>query len=106
MVPAPFISRIEKGNASDPLLLQVLSSVHETENNPGFTRQPLAEHDYSPVNGLIRKYQGRVLVIVSGACAVNWRYGFRRHFPCQSIQPDTLQWQKNNDLPGGRPNDS
>jgi len=94
MVPAPFISRIEKGNASDPLLLQVLSSVHETDNVPGFTSQPLAEHNYSPVTGLIRKYQGRVLVIVSGACAVNCRYCFRRHFPYQSFQPDTVQWQK------------
>ena len=94
LVPAPYISRIEKGNPADPLLLQVLSSARETENIAGFTEQPLSEHNYSPVTGLIQKYPGRVLVIVSGACAINCRYCFRRHFPYQSFQPDSSQWQK------------
>lgn len=94
LVPAPFFSRIEKGNITDPLLLQVLSSVRETEHVPGFTEQPLVEHNYSPVTGLIQKYYGRVLVIVSGACAVNCRYCFRRHFPYQSFQANTAQWQQ------------
>ena len=94
LVPAPFLSRIEKGNLADPLLLQVLSSARETEHVPGFTEQPLEEHNYSPVTGLIKKYHGRVLIIVSGACAVNCRYCFRRHFPYQSFQPDTAQWRQ------------
>lgn len=94
LVPAPFLSRIEKGQIADPLLLQVLSCAQELEHVPGFTEQPLEEHNYSPVAGLIQKYHGRVLVIVSGACAVNCRYCFRRHFPYQSFQPDTAQWRQ------------
>ena len=31
--------------------------------------------------GLLHKYRGRVLLIVTGACPVHCRYCFRRHFP-------------------------
>ena len=94
LVPAPFLSRIEKGNPSDPLLLQILSSHFETESVIGYTDHPLNEADYTPGTGLIRKYQGRVLIIVSGACAINCRFCFRRNFPYQDFQPDTQEWQQ------------
>jgi EF-P beta-lysylation protein EpmB len=31
--------------------------------------------------GLLQKYQGRALLLVTGACAIHCRYCFRRHFP-------------------------
>lgn len=31
--------------------------------------------------GLVKKYQGRALLLVTGGCAVNCRYCFRREFP-------------------------
>ena len=91
-VPLPFLNRIEKGNPQDPLLLQILSSQPEMSDIPGYSNQPLDEQTYTPHPGLIQKYYGRVLIIVSGACAINCRYCFRRHFPYQSFQPDTAQW--------------
>ena len=33
------------------------------------------------VQGLIHKYHGRVLLTLTGACAIHCRYCFRRHFP-------------------------
>ena len=93
-VPEPYLARIEKGNPSDPLLLQVLPQAQEMLNLPGFTEDPLAEMASNPLPGVIHKYRGRVLLIMTGACAINCRYCFRRHFPYQDNQLSSAQWQQ------------
>src|SRR5690554_7647523 len=42
-VPRPYLSRIEPGNPRDPLLLQVLPSLQETRQVPGYLTDPLQE---------------------------------------------------------------
>jgi EF-P beta-lysylation protein EpmB len=91
-VPLPYLSRMEKGNRADPLLLQVLPQSRELNVTPEFTSDPLNESSFTPQKGLLHKYQGRVLVIASGTCAINCRYCFRRHFPYQDHQPDRAAW--------------
>lgn len=93
-VPTPYLNRIEKGNPQDPLLLQVLPQTYEMERYPGYSNDPLEERDTNPAPGLIHKYKGRVLLILSGACAINCRYCFRRHFPYQENQLGNQQWQQ------------
>lgn len=83
-VPRRYVDLIEKGNPQDPLLRQVLSVPAELEAVPGYGVDPLEEGDHTPVSGLLHKYQGRALLVVTGACAVHCRYCFRRHFPYQS----------------------
>lgn len=80
-VPRSFVRRMRPGDPQDPLLLQVLPTFAETRTVPGYGPDPLAEKAASPTSGLLHKYQGRVLVVVTGACAVHCRYCFRRHFP-------------------------
>jgi len=80
-VPRAFAERMEKGNARDPLLLQVLPVGAEMEVVPGFSTDPVGELGSSPTPGLLTKYQGRALLVLTGACAVHCRYCFRRHFP-------------------------
>ncbi|MCG8458613.1 MAG: EF-P beta-lysylation protein EpmB [Holophagales bacterium] len=80
-VPRSFVARMEKGNPRDPLLLQVLPRAAELRTVPGFVTDPLAEAEHSPVPGLLHKYRGRALLVVTGVCAVHCRYCFRRHFP-------------------------
>lgn len=46
-----------------------------------------------PVPGLLHKYQGRVLLTLTGACAVHCRYCFRRHFPYSEANPATSHWE-------------
>ncbi len=94
IVPLPYLSRIEKGNLDDPLLKQILPRAEEEQLIPGYLEHPLEESDFSPIPGLLQKYHGRALVITSGACAINCRYCFRRHFPYQNFQPDSSQWDK------------
>jgi EF-P beta-lysylation protein EpmB len=91
--PQPYLSRIEKGNSNDPLLLQILPQSSELDESPEFTSDPLEESSFTPGKGLLHKYQGRALVIASGVCAINCRYCFRRHFPYQEHQPDRETWE-------------
>ncbi|EMP56067.1 lysine 2,3-aminomutase YodO family protein [Marinobacter santoriniensis NKSG1] len=92
-VPEPFLMRMEYGNARDPLLLQVLPRKEERENRDGFVRDPLAENEAIQTTGLIRKYRSRALLMVTGQCAINCRYCFRRHFPYdeQRLTPEDRQ---------------
>ena len=85
LVPRGYAARMRKGDPADPLLLQVLGREEETREVPGFEFDPLQEVDgrqhVNPAAGLLHKYRGRALLITTGACAVNCRYCFRRHFP-------------------------
>lgn len=92
-VPYPFIERMNSGDINDPLLKQVLPLDAELEPVAGFTTDPLEEMQSNPHDGLIHKYKGRVLLITTGACAINCRYCFRRHFPYQENRLGPQQWQ-------------
>jgi EF-P beta-lysylation protein EpmB len=81
LVPRGFVARMRQGDPQDPLLLQVLPRTAEQDDVPGFTSDPVAERAARIAPGLVRKYAGRALVLVTGGCAVHCRYCFRREFP-------------------------
>ncbi|MCM2132102.1 EF-P beta-lysylation protein EpmB [Larsenimonas rhizosphaerae] len=91
-VPQAYLARMTPGDASDPLLRQVLPLQEETRQVAGFTADPLEEAEHMAAPGIIHKYQGRVLFIVTGACAINCRYCFRRHFPYADNTLSRRQW--------------
>lgn len=93
-VPEAFLARMRHGDPNDPLLRQVLPLAAEGESVPGYVTDPLAEAEHTPGPGLIHKYNGRVLLIASPACAVNCRYCFRRHFPYADNSPSRAQWER------------
>lgn len=80
-VPLHFFNRIIKQDPDDPLLRQVLPVADEDADLPGYIKDPLGEWDKEMVPGVLHKYQGRVLLITTGVCAIHCRYCFRRHFP-------------------------
>ncbi|WP_456380620.1 EF-P beta-lysylation protein EpmB [Thiolapillus sp.] len=92
-VPRYFAALMKKGDIHDPLLLQVLPAAAELQPRPGFTLDPLGDRDAHAGNGILHKYHGRVLLITTGACAINCRYCFRRHFPYADHQALKNQWQ-------------
>jgi EF-P beta-lysylation protein EpmB len=94
-VPLAFVNRMRPGDPKDPLLLQVLATVQELQQIPGYDGDPVGEIGTSnPQRGIIHKYHGRALLIVSGGCAVNCRYCFRRHFPYSDNQNSREQWRE------------
>jgi len=92
-VPLPYLARITPGDPHDPLLLQVLPTVAEDETVAGFSVDPLAETAATRLPGMLHKYHGRVLLVTTGACAVNCRYCFRRHFPYEESPRSPRQWE-------------
>lgn len=102
-VPQHFASLMEKGNWQDPLLLQVLPVSDEFTTLPGYSQDPLEEHDTAG-RGILHKYDTRVLLIVRGGCAINCRYCFRRHFPYGDNAMNKAQWEKELAYIAGNPN--
>lgn len=100
-VPKAFVAKMQPGDWNDPLLLQVLPQGAELSEQPGFITDPLHEQASNPEPGLIHKYQGRVLLVVSGGCAINCRYCFRRHFPYEDNNPSRKQWLQTLDYIAG-----
>lgn len=94
IVPKGFVARMQAGNPQDPLLLQVLPTQAELDPTPGYSQDPLDEQHHNPIPGLLHKYHGRVLLTLTGACAINCRYCFRRHFPYQDNIPGQAGWQR------------
>jgi EF-P beta-lysylation protein EpmB len=80
-VPRSFVARMRRGDPRDPLLLQVLPLGVELDEVPGFVTDPVGDLAAQAGPGLLHKYQGRALLVTTGACAVHCRYCFRRHFP-------------------------
>ncbi|WP_414829731.1 EF-P beta-lysylation protein EpmB [Alteromonas sp. H39] len=92
-VPRHFAALMEKGNPNDPLFKQVMPLKDEFVVTPGFSEDPLEEHD-TAARGLLHKYESRALLIVRGGCAVNCRYCFRRHFPYADNSVSRSQWEE------------
>ncbi len=92
-VPPAYLKRIRPGDPNDPLLRQVLPLGAEAEATAGFVSDPVGDGVSLKPGGIIHKYHGRVLLIATGACAINCRYCFRRHFPYAEANASTAQWQ-------------
>jgi len=93
-VPRGFAARMRRGDAGDPLLLQVLPRAQELDDVPGFTADAVGDLNARVGAGVLHKYQGRALLIATGSCAVNCRYCFRRHFPYAQETAAASQWHE------------
>ena len=93
-VPMAFIQRMQKGKPTDPLLLQVLTRMAEHAVTPGYVHDPVGDLNAMQTPGLIQKYSGRALLVVTGACAVHCRYCFRRQFPYGEANLSRENWNQ------------
>lgn len=85
-VPKHFANQIEPKNPQDPLLLQILPMLSEREEVVGFNHDPVGDLALNPIDSLLHKYKGRVLLITSPKCDIHCRYCFRRHFPYEQAK--------------------
>ncbi len=94
-VPHSFARRMRHGDARDPLLLQVLAQGQELVAVPGYSNDPVGESSgVIRRPGVIHKYHGRALLILTAGCAVNCRYCFRRHFPYEENRNSRAEWSE------------
>lgn len=77
-----YADRMTRGDASDPLLRQVLPlrDEHDAGIQRYATEDPVGDLLAVRGGGILHKYQGRVLVLATGSCAIHCRYCFRRNF--------------------------
>jgi EF-P beta-lysylation protein EpmB len=93
MVPESYLQRMQPGDLNDPLLRQVLPLGDELLVVPGFLPDAVDDHSARIAPGLLKKYAGRALMIVTGACAIHCRYCFRRHYPYNEEPRRLEDWQ-------------
>lgn len=92
LVPRGFVDRMRRGDPRDPLLLQVLPTGGEVEQD-GLPTDAVGDLAALREPGLIHKYHGRALLALTGQCAVNCRYCFRRHFPYAELPRGDAAWE-------------
>lgn len=92
-VPLSYVQRMRPGDPDDPLLRQVLPHRAETIPHSGFSTNPVGDLEAGRPGGLLQKYQGRALLMTTGACPVHCRYCFRRHFPYTRFNAAGGNWQ-------------
>ena len=92
-VPRGFVAKMRRGDPQDPLFLQVWPSALEAEEPAGYALDAVGDLAKRRDGGLIHKYQGRALVVATGACAVHCRYCFRRHFPYAEDAAPRAGWK-------------
>lgn len=92
-VPRGFVARMRPNDPDDPLLRQVLPLAAERMEAEGFGVDPVGDLHALRDGGVLHKYRGRALLIATGACAVNCRYCFRRHFPYAEANASAGDWR-------------
>jgi EF-P beta-lysylation protein EpmB len=92
-VPRGYLARMRPGDSNDPLLRQVLPVAEELRDVPGFVADPVGDAAATRRPGMLQKYHGRVLLITTGACAVNCRYCFRRSYPYDESPRSVDEWR-------------
>lgn len=97
-VPRGFVARMRHGDPADPLLRQVLPLDAEMRPMPGFSLDAVGDAAAKAGEGVIRKYNGRALLVTTGSCAIHCRYCFRRHFPYAEETAAAGGWQGAVDL--------
>lgn len=85
-VPLSYAKSMEKGNLNDPLLQQVLPTNQEHDNPAHYLSDPVGDLDALKQESIIHKYKNRILLILTGGCAINCRFCFRRNFPYTDVQ--------------------
>jgi EF-P beta-lysylation protein EpmB len=80
LVPLSYAGRMQKRDWRDALLLQVLPRAEEQLEQEGFTDDAVGDAAAQVEQGLLHKYDSRVILVASPVCAMHCRFCFRRHY--------------------------
>jgi lysine 2,3-aminomutase len=77
-VTADIAALIDPSDPDDPIARQFIPSTEELAVQPGENADPIGDHAFSPVAGIVHRYPDRVLFKLVHVCAVYCRFCFRR----------------------------
>lgn len=83
-LPRRLAEKIEKNTLDDPILRQFVPLQEEAIASPDFILDPLQDLHFRKTNKLLKKYNGRTLLLVTSACAMHCRFCFRQNFPYET----------------------
>jgi len=69
---------IDPSDPHDPIARQFVPDARELQPQPEESDDPIGDHAFSPVEGIVHRYPDRVLLKLVNACAVYCRFCFRR----------------------------
>ncbi|MEX0726612.1 MAG: EF-P beta-lysylation protein EpmB [Planctomycetaceae bacterium] len=92
-VPRSYIRRMAQGDPRDPLLMQVLATNAELVPRADFTPDAVGDGLSRLTPGLLKKYEGRALLVATGTCAIHCRYCFRREYPYGREPRQMSEWE-------------
>lgn len=82
-LPKRLADKIERGNPNCPLYKQFVPTNDETFVSSDFKNDPVEDRAFAKTPKLLHKYQGRALLLTTGACAMHCRYCFRQNYAYQ-----------------------
>jgi lysine 2,3-aminomutase len=69
---------IDRSDPNDPIARQFVPDARELKTQPDEDGDPIGDHPFTPVEGVVHRYPDRVLLKVVNVCAVYCRFCFRR----------------------------
>lgn len=69
---------IDPGNPGDPIARQFKPDARELVSAPGESADPIDDHPFTPVEGVVHRHADRCLLKVTHVCPVYCRFCFRR----------------------------
>ncbi|MCC5831654.1 MAG: KamA family radical SAM protein [Chlamydiales bacterium] len=72
--------KIEKGNREDPILKQFAPHPEEALQNTLYSADPVGDQQSRCAPKSLKKYDRRILLLTTQACAMHCRYCFRQNF--------------------------
>lgn len=84
-LPLRLAQKIQKGTLEDPILKQFLPVVDDSIPSEGFVNDPVGDQNARLGPKLLHKYEGRVLLVCTSACAMHCRYCFRQNFDYDTV---------------------
>lgn len=83
-VPYRLAQKMAKGTLDDPLVRQFIPLQDKAVKRLGFLKDPVGDMQARCTPHLLKKYEGRALVITTSACAMHCRYCFRQNYPYET----------------------
>ena len=83
-LPPALAALLDRADRHDPIARQFVPDAAELNQQPQEREDPIGDHAYSPVEGIVHRYPDRVLLKLTHVCAVYCRFCFRR----EMVGPD------------------
>lgn len=94
-LPLRLAQKMAKGTLDDPLFKQFVPLQKELIETSFFKADPVCDKSFLKQKKLLKKYEGRVLLLCTSACAMHCRYCFRQNFPYETDEKsfhEELKW--------------